>query len=482
MGASVMLKSFLTITFFFVIPSIYAQSLVEAFPGLSFEFAVDIQNAGDGSNRLFVVEQQGVIRVFENDPAVIEAPVFMDIRDRVLSDSRFGMLGLAFHPHFTENGYFFVHYTASNPQRSVIARYSVDAADSNRADLSSEQVLLEVDQPHNFHNGGALAFGPDGFLYIPFGDGGPGRDPNGHGQNRATLLGAVLRIDVDNPAEGLNYGIPEDNPFVDNTEGYREEIWAWGLRNPWRISFDPVTGRLWAGENGEDLFEEIDLIEPGKNYGWKVMEASQCFSPSAGCSMTGLEPPVWEYGGNAQRRSVIGGYVYHGQMNPELIGSYIYGDFLQGRVWALAYDGLNPASNRQIATGIAGLATFGLDEAGELYLSNIANGKIYRFAPTRTGVELEKEMPAIRLYANFPNPFHHATSISFSLKREGHVRLEIHDVMGRRLAILVDKVLASGFHEVSWEVQTHGLQLAAGNYIYRLTLGGRSITGIMTKL
>lgn len=459
-----------------------AQSVVEAFPDLSFDFGVDIQNAGDGSDRLFVVEQEGIIRVFENDPLITDAQVFIDIRSRVLSDSRFGLLGLAFHPQYADNGYFYVHYTAANPQRSVIARYTVDAADSNAADLSSELVLLEVGQPHNFHNGGALAFGPDGYLYIAMGDGGPGRDPSGHGQNRGTLLGTVLRIDVDNPDDGLNYGIPDDNPFVGNTNGYREEIWAWGLRNPWRISFDLVTGWLWAGENGEDGFEEIDLIESGKNYGWKIVEASQCFSPAVGCSMAGLEPPVWAYGGTTQRRSVIGGYLYRGQMNPELVGKYIYGDFLLGRIWALDYDGENPASNQQIAFGVTGLGTFGLDEAGEIYFSNIADGKIYRFAPTATRIEGEDVQPAIKLLPNYPNPFAGPTTIPFSLQQPGHVRLEVYDLMGRRIKVLVDDVLPTGTHTLQWDGKNGEKAMPAGVYFYRLISGDARETRTMTRM
>lgn len=359
-----------------------AQPLVvQAFPNLTFNLAVDLQNAGDGTNRLFAVEQPGVIKVFENDPDVQQANVFLDIRSRVLSDDRFGMLGMAFHPDYENNGFFYVHYTASGPQRSIISRFSVSDGNPNQADPSSELVLIEAGQPHKFHNGGQLAFGPDGYLYIGFGDGGPGRDPNGHGQNRRTLLGAFLRIDVDAPSDSLPYGIPADNPFVGNSDGFREEIWAWGFRNPWRFSFDPATGALWTADNGEDRFEEINIVEKGNNYGWKIMEASACFSPPSGCNQTDLTLPVFEYGGNSSRRSVIGGYVYHGERHESLQGKYIYGDFLLSSIWSLELNEAGQAVNQTLVNGSAGgIGTFGLDEAGELYHSNLFDGKIYRLS------------------------------------------------------------------------------------------------------
>ncbi len=221
------------IIWIFTIP-VYSQTTAveSAFLNLTFFRPVDLQNAGDGSDRLFVIEQPGRMWVFENDPAVQSAQVFLNIQNKVLSDTRFGLLGFTFHPNFATNGYFYLNYTAANPNRTVIARYSVDPDNSNAADPKSEFVILTVNQPHNFHNGGQLAFGPDGFLYIGLGDGGPGNDPNNNGQNRRTLLGAYLRIDVDNPGNGLYYSIPEDNPFSGNSDGFREEIFAWGFRNP----------------------------------------------------------------------------------------------------------------------------------------------------------------------------------------------------------------------------------------------------------
>ena len=267
-----------------------------AFPNLTFDTPIDIQNAGDDSNRLFVGEMAGRIKVFDNQVETTSASTFLDITSKVFLTTRFGFLGFCFHPNYKENGYLYVHYIAPNPSRSVIARFKVNENNPNIVDPNSELILLEVGQPHHFHNGGQVAFGTDGYLYIVIGDGGPGADPSGHGQNRQTYLGSMLRIDVDNPDTNRNYGIPADNPFVGNTEGWLEEIWAWGLRNPWRFSIDPETDWLLAGENGESTLEEILHIEKGKNYGWSIMEGTHCFSPAVNCNTTGLELPIWEYG------------------------------------------------------------------------------------------------------------------------------------------------------------------------------------------
>jgi glucose/arabinose dehydrogenase len=245
---------------------------------LSFSRPVDLQDPGDGSGRLFIVEQAGVILVFQNSPGASSAEVFLDIRPLVdNAGNEEGLLGLAFHPDYGDNGLFFVNYTASGPDCTVIARYRPDPRDTWRADPDSAQEILSFEQPFSNHNGGQLAFGPDGYLYIAVGDGGSGGDPLGHAQNRSTLLGSLLRIDVDSPSGGRPYGIPPDNPFAGNTQGWREEIFAYGLRNPWRFSFDPPTGRLWAADVGQNAYEKIDLIVSGGNYGWNLMEGNHCY-------------------------------------------------------------------------------------------------------------------------------------------------------------------------------------------------------------
>ncbi|MFX1518353.1 MAG: PQQ-dependent sugar dehydrogenase [Promethearchaeota archaeon] len=350
----------------------------EAFPNLSFNHPVGIYNAGDGSNRLFVLEQSGVIYVFENSQDVTSSTVFLDIRNRVNDDGfEEGLLGLAFHPDYENNGYFYVDYTATNPQRTVIARYQVDAANPDNANKNSELIILEVEQPYSNHNGGQISFGPDGYFYIALGDGGSGGDPAGNGQNRKTLLGSILRIDVENPSNGRKYGIPNDNPFVGNTEGYREEIYVYGLRNPWRFSFDPETGWLWAGDVGQNKWEEIDIIEKGQNYGWNIMEGKHCYSPSTGCDTIGLEPPIWEYGHDTGH-SITGGFVYRGTKIPQLIGSYIYGDYEYGQIWALRYDGTSNPINDLLFDTDYEISSFGVDENYELYICD-HNGRIYTF-------------------------------------------------------------------------------------------------------
>jgi glucose/arabinose dehydrogenase len=364
-------------------PTAYEYQVTVAFPNLLFARPVGLYHAGDGSNRLFVVEQRGVIHVFNNSATTTNTTVFLDISDRVLFGGEQGLLGLAFHPNFTANGYFYVDYTTDNPRRTIVSRFSVSANATNLADANSETILLQVAQPFSNHNGGQIAFGPeDEYLYVALGDGGSGGDPYGNGQNRSTLLGSILRIDVDTATDGLNYSIPEDNPFAGNTEGFAEEIYAYGLRNPWRFSFDPVTGWLWAADVGQNEVEEVDLIEKGKNYGWNIMEGSQCYSPPAGCNQTGLELPVWDYT-RALGYSVTGGFVYRGSELDELYGAYIYGDYGSGLVWALWYNGSGEPTNLQILSTTLTIPSFGVDDNNELYICAF-DGKIYNIQAVDT--------------------------------------------------------------------------------------------------
>ncbi|MFQ5512027.1 MAG: PQQ-dependent sugar dehydrogenase [Candidatus Krumholzibacteriia bacterium] len=349
-----------------------------AFPNLSFDRPLDLQDAGDGSNRLFVVEQRGQILVFEKVDSVPAASVFLDISSVVTFSGEQGLLGLAFHPQFASNGYYFVYYsitTAPGGQRKTrLSRFRADPADPDTTAAGSQVDVLDIDQPFANHNGGQVSFGPDGFLYIGVGDGGGPVDPQGNGQNRGTLLGTILRIDVDT----LPYGIPPDNPFVGNSRGYREEIFAWGMRNPWRFSFDPPTRRLWVADVGEDSREEIDIVEKGKNYGWSIMEGSVCLN--AGCDMTGLEPPIWDYSHPAagSARSVTGGFVYRGSALPELIGAYVYADFQTGEIWALRYDGVNVESNVLLQDTEFLISSFGVDAGGELYFCALLDQRVYK--------------------------------------------------------------------------------------------------------
>ncbi len=348
----------------------------DAFPALEFTRPVDLQHAND--NRLFVVEQRGVISVFQNDATVANSTVFLEIEDRVEDDgNEEGLLGLAFHPDYQQNGYFYVNYTASDPDRTVIARYQVSAADKDKADVNSELVILEIPQPYSNHNGGQVAFGPDGYLYIAVGDGGSGGDPQENGQDLKTLLGTILRIDVNSKTGALPYAIPADNPFANSNEGYRGEIWAWGLRNPWRFSFDTETDELWVGDVGQNKWEEIDLIVKGGNYGWNVMEGAHCFEPSSGCNTNALIPPIWEYG-RGDGVSVTGGYVYRGPTMDQLKGKYIFADFASSRIWSLDVTDRNNPANTELFKVPFPVSSFGVDQQQELYLCGF-DGKIYKF-------------------------------------------------------------------------------------------------------
>ncbi len=338
---------------------------------------VYLWHAGDGTNRVFVVEKTGVIKVFYNDTSVSQYNVFLDISSKVNPVSEAGLLSIAFHPQYKLNGKFYIYYNYGSPDLySRIAEFTV-SANPDSADPASERSLLDLYQPYTNHNGGQIAFGPDGYLYIGFGDGGSGGDPLGSGQDTTTLLGAVIRIDVDTSTDSTEYGIPTDNPFAVSQGSARKEIWAWGLRNPWRFGFDRLTGDLWLGDVGQGLWEEIDLIMGGKNYGWKIMEGLHCYFPSTNCDTAGLTPPVIEYGHNIGK-SVTGGFVYRGSRLARLNGSYIYGDYISRKIWALKYENGSITENRLIAESPSSISSFGEDEAGEVYVVGI-DGRIYTF-------------------------------------------------------------------------------------------------------
>lgn len=354
--------------------------IIEAFPNISFDQPVDIQSPKDGTNRIFVLSQSGVISVFKNDPHIKVKEVFLDIKNKVLSGGEMGLLGLAFHPNFKSNGSFYLDYTTDNPRRTIIAKYRVSKDDPSKADPESEEILFQVEQPYANHNGGQIIFGPDGYLYISLGDGGSGGDPHNYGQNLKTLLGKILRIDVDNKAGGKNYAIPNDNSFIGNKNGYREEIFAYGLRNVWRFSFDK-DGKLWAGDVGQDKWEEIDIIQKGENYGWRIMEGNHCFNPENDCDTTGLILPVWEYGHNDMGGySITGGFVYNGKSVQGLTDKYVYADYVVGKIWTFEY--LNgKVNNRLLSDTDFAISTFGVDENNELYFADYkSDGKLYKFA------------------------------------------------------------------------------------------------------
>lgn len=351
-------------------------NLIETFFYLSFNSPVDFQSPDDSENKLYVVEQAGKIIRFDNDNETRLSDVFLDITDQVLSGGERGLLGLAFHPKFVDNGYFYLDYTSKPDGKTVISRFSVSDI-PNIADKSSELIIISIDQPYRNHNAGGIAFGLDGYLYIALGDGGSSGDPSGNAQNKKTLLGSILRLNVDFKENGMNYSIPSDNPFKNNLEGFKEEIFAYGLRNPWRISVDSMTGDIWAGDVGQNKFEEIDLIKKGGNYGWNIMEGFSCYN-SENCNETNLEQPLVEYGRN-DGKSVTGGYIYRGLLVEDLIGKYLYADFYTGKIWQLVYDfDVHSVNNSLIFETNLQISSFGTDNKNELYIVAYS-GKIYKF-------------------------------------------------------------------------------------------------------
>lgn len=331
---------------------------------------LDIANAGDGSGRLFVVEQGGTIRIVRGGE-VVGRP-FLDVSSRTAAGGERGLLGLAFHPRFPDDPRLFVNYTDLAGD-TVVASYAVGTPDADRVDPATETVLLRIDQPFGNHNGGGLAFGPDGYLAIAMGDGGSGGDPHDNGQRLDTLLGKILRIDVDDRPADRTYGIPADNPFVGRA-GVRPEIFLYGLRNPWRISFDPATGDLWIGDVGQGAWEEIDVLRAGSpggaNYGWARMEGFHCYPSGNGCARPELTLPVAEYGHDLGC-AVTGGAVYRGSALSALAGGYVFSDACSGLLWVIdasRSDRQEPTIVGETGRSIAG---FGEDEAGELYAADL---------------------------------------------------------------------------------------------------------------
>jgi glucose/arabinose dehydrogenase len=338
----------------------------------SLKSPVFLTYARDQSGRLFIVEQPGTIRILEKGK-LLEAP-FLDIKERVLFGGEQGLLGLAFHPEYRLNGRFFVNYTRKDDGATVVAEYRR----SEQADRAGreERVLVSIPQPYPNHNGGMIAFGPDGYLYIGMGDGGSRGDPQNRAQNKNDLLGKLLRIDVNNL---VPYGIPTDNPFVGGKE--RPEIFAMGLRNPWRFSFDRETGDLWLADVGQNKWEEVNVVRKGGNYGWRVMEGVHCFNLPEPCGKENFTSPVLEYDHQGGRCSIIGGYVYRGRAIPALVGTYLYGDFCSGEMLLVRTNqGGQVSGEPWVLKTNASISSFGEDENGEIYLLD-HKGAVYQLAP-----------------------------------------------------------------------------------------------------
>ena len=363
--------------------------LQDAFPALKVERPVWMSEAPDGSGRFFIVEQQGRILTVNKGSNGAQVTEFLNITARnPMVDNEEGLLSLTFSPQFKANGLFYIYYNQQNPRRSVISEFKVSSNDSNKADLASERVLMQVPQPYGNHKGGQISFGPDGFLYIALGDGGYASDPHNNGQNTATLLGKLLRIDVNSRSTtiqdwkkmDLAYGFPKDNPFVAENDrfGVRKEIWAYGLRNPWRFSWDRETGDLWLADVGQDEWEEIDLMVKGGNYGWPVREGFHHFKPGP----TGAQfvEPVLEYPHQPHNQkntaftnhttglSITGGFVYRGKKYPSLHGVYVYGDYNLGTIWGMRHVKGKAIECDTLLSQPKNIVSFAEDAEGELYV------------------------------------------------------------------------------------------------------------------
>lgn len=365
-----------------------AVTVKRAYPELRVRRPITLTHAGDGSGRKFVVSEQGVIHILPQDESGDEAAVFLDIEAKVDyedKENEEGLLGLAFHPKFKENGEFFVYYTLKNPPHtSALSRFKVSKADPNKADPASEEEILRIPQPYWNHNGGGLMFGPEGYLYVALGDGGSGNDPHGHGQNLSTLLGSILRIDVDHKDPGLAYAIPKDNPFVGQKEA-RPEIYAYGVRNIWGMTYDKESKLFFAADVGQNLWEEINIVVKGGNYGWNLREGLHKFGDKGSDPRPNLIEPIWEYHHDIGK-SITGGHVYRGKAAPSLQGHYVYADYVTGKIWALKYDAASKkvVANRPIPSPVnyaLPVMGIGQDEAGELYLCD-SFGMLWKFTDT----------------------------------------------------------------------------------------------------
>lgn len=389
-------------------------SLIDTFPDLTFNFPVDIAQAGD--SRLFIVEQTGNIKVVSLSSPV-EAPIFLDLKDRITFSNEMGLLGLVFHPDYTNNGYFYVNYThqenTNSPLFTYVSRFQV-SGNANIADANSELIILRIQQPYTNHNGGDLAFGSDGYLYVGLGDGGSGGDPQNNAQTPSTLLGSMLRLDVDGGGQApdcgqgpTNYTIPADNPFVADADSSCDEIWATGLRNPWRYSFDRQFDDLYIGDVGQNAWEEIDFQPAntgGLNYGWRCYEGNHPYN-TAGCNpdTTVYTFPIDEYGQENGRCAVTGGFVYRGSWYPELNGRYFYSDYCSGEIWSLETDPPGAFAKTVHLDTPYRIATFGEDAYGELYLADRTGGHIYRLQDDTVASYLHvKKVAPLTAVANQP--------------------------------------------------------------------------------
>lgn len=458
--------------------------LQDAFPTLSFNSITECQTAPTPENKLYVVSQKGQIYVLDLSTNPPTQKTFIDLSSRVSpssSGSEVGLLGLAFHPSYATNRYFYVDFTntpSGGSLTSYIARYEVSPTNPDSALRSTETIFLTQTQPFSNHNGGKIAFGPDGYLYIAFGDGGSGGDPNGNGQNKSVLLGKILRIDVNSASGGNQYSIPPSNPFFGNTSGYKQEIYSYGMRNPWRFAFDPPTGRLYCADVGQSAREEVDLIVSGGNYGWNVMEGFLCYSPSSGCDTSGKIKPIIDFT-RTDASSISGGYVVRSSPQlPALEGQYLVGDYGTKKVFAINYTGVGnpPATATLLLTATGVVSTWGVDKAKNHYACIYSSaGKLMKLVDTRVGIgNYNSTLPdQYYLMQNYPNPFNPSTKIVFAMPQAGNATLTVYDNMGRTIETIVNnEYMNSGFYTKEFNAS----KLSSGVYYYKLTTGNFSET------
>ena len=451
----------------------YSQyTLLNVFSSTTFNKPLEMVSPADGTDRLFIVGQRGIITVVNPSSPTTPGKVFLDISDKVIQTGlEPGLLGLAFHPNFSSNRYFFIYYNPPGAGTTeIIARYEVSPSNPDSALRSSEFIVLQNTMSSASHYGGKIAFGKDNLLYIAWGMGTGQTDPPNNAQNLSLLLGKILRINIDVPAGGNNYSIPADNPFRDSTGTQRKEIYAWGFRNPWKFNFDS-TGRMWCGDVGQGTKEEINIVNKGKNYGWRIMEGSGCYNPPA-CDTTGLIKPVYEYP-RADGTSVTGGYVSYGNSLPSLKGKYIYGDYQFGKIWALTYDGINPTVNTLLIDSPYYISSFGMDKNKNIYICSINENKIYKLLDGTVNIEQpNNNVPSdFLLKQNYPNPFNPVTNIQFNISEKSNIKLEIYSSNGKLVLDAVNEVKGAG---------EYNLKLDAANYpsgVYYYKLSAVSVSG-----
>jgi len=436
-----------------------------------FTFPLDITHAGD--DRLFVVERSGKIKVVEPNGNILAIP-FLDIDPlvhNVSNQDERGLLGLAFHPDYSTNGHFFVNYI-DNDGNTNIARYQVNSSDANEAVPESRELIMMIEQPVWNHNGGCLKFGPDGYLYIGMGDGGSGNDPNNFSQNPMSFLGKMLRIDVDN---GLPYSIPEDNPFA-NDDFTLDEIWATGLRNPWRYSFDKETGDLWIGDVGQGFLEEIDFQSVnstgGENYGWRCYEGTDFTNNSSmnDCQVD-FTFPVYEVqqSGFSGPCSITGGFVYRGAKYSELVGKYICADYCSGQFFAVEPDGQGGWTGKEVAKFQHDISTFGEDNEGELYIASFSSGRIYHIVGEN--IVSANEIPLLEEVNVYPNPTTGTTQLDLVSNGNLNLDLQLVDMTGK--VVLTKSIQVNGKHQELIDMTG----FASGSYILNIS----SESGLLSK-